>query len=467
MHSLNLFSRPTGGRTASLGNITALADNWSRSSRSVGGYWGGQFTILGAKLSRRQLIDFFLNNVGMIVKEQASGMPSWEGFIIEMRLILDGIEHMISIDPRWTHNKTKILYTFPDVVDSEQGNLVYDPDLPPDFSFQDDGQDFEEWETLAGDAVNRIVVTNSDGTENWGFLGASSNMGQNIVVHDEIDLSDDDWQGTERFDLSGQKTPISYVIEDIQRSGVVQDTGFLVNQQSVDEFGAIEHIETIGSESNSTALTLRSKIDREHSWPRPRAMGTVDFPLSKSEQLIVMVAGFWHSANWGHITTDYFAGGSGLIQTLVAQTELLQMGPFDYNGIAVRLEAAQSPKRIGEALGQVASIGDMEANLWHVGVYDDRKVEYVQGPTTVDYKIEQGVLVDRVGRPANGPQLRPGFLVRVGAAFIGWAPPVTTVWNDPEIAYVEEVIYVAPNTIKLRLLGMETSLITLRAQAQA
>ena len=469
MHSLNLFGRPTRGQPH-IENITRIAKKWTRSTRATGGYWAGQFAISGQDVGRNGLTDFFFKRIGSVIKETVGGMPSWEGYIAEMRLISDGIEYMITLDPQFCHNRVRVLYTFPNSVDSNQGALTYDPNLPPDFSFQDVGQDFSEWQTLAGDAKYRIVVTNADGTKNWGFLAEAfqtTNPEDSIVVHDKLDLTDDDWEGPDRFDLAAQKTPVSYVIEDIERSGTRQDTGWSGNPDSSDEYGTIEYIETMGEIPTEVATVLQARHLTEYGFPRSKPVGSITPGQEGSEdQLIVMLNGFWHTANWVYTDSNTMDSCSDLMATLAGLTEFVVAGRIEYNGLAFKVEAARHPRLVGDIMANVISFGDADGGLWKGGVYDDKALEYEPSPTTVDYSIRNNQLVNRVGSPVLPPLLRPGFLVRVTDAFLGGVPISGSTGDDPQVAYVNEVTFTAPDILTLRLFGGAESILTLRAQAR-
>lgn len=56
--------------------------------------------------------------------------------------------------------------------DTNQGNLSYTTE-GADKTFADDAQDFAAWMEQGGSAAYLIIVTNSDGSESWGYLGAA------------------------------------------------------------------------------------------------------------------------------------------------------------------------------------------------------------------------------------------------------------------------------------------------------
>lgn len=90
--------------------------------------------------------------------------------------------------------------------DSEQGNLSYTTENSSK-TFTDDGQDFTDWDTPQGLANYMIMITNSDSSKTYGYLGATVSATE-IYVYQEQNKTTSGWNGT---DPDG-KTPSSYEI---------------------------------------------------------------------------------------------------------------------------------------------------------------------------------------------------------------------------------------------------------------
>lgn len=103
----------------------------------------------------------------------------------------------------------------PEVQDTSQGTLSYLGD-GGSAEFRDEGQDFSEWQTEEGDASYKIVVTNSDASECWGYLGTANNDNKDIDVYREKDLSTRGWLGDTTTPYADGKTPSTYEV----RTGV-------------------------------------------------------------------------------------------------------------------------------------------------------------------------------------------------------------------------------------------------------
>ncbi len=467
MYSLLLFERPTRSE-AFCSDLTRIARNWRRSTRALGGYWAGSFELSAEDMGRGGLTDFYERSLGNIVREYAAGgLLGWEGYILEMRLVLGGVEYFTTLLPDWWHNYVQVVYTHPDAEDSEQGNLAYD--VAPGDSFQDDAQDFSDWETLAGDGVYRIAVTNTDGSVGTAHLGAAfttDNADDSIACWEDLELTEDGWTGTHLT-----KTPTSYKVYNRLLAGRRTDTGWSENTDSSGEYGRMEYIATLGSATVHSATLLRNRHLTEFAWPRSRMVGGISVPgaqASAQDRLLVLVGGFWHTLNWRYRSTSRLGSCSSLITTLVGESEFVTAGRIETNALAVTVDCEPNPQRLGDLIESVINFGDEGDDVWQGGVYGGRELRYEEAPTTVKYYLQSGRLVDAGGVAVLPPLLEPGFLLRNSDAPMTWQPPGTSsVWDDPQVAYVDEVEFIAPDKLKLRLWGEEESIIVLQEQIKS
>lgn len=103
-----LFGRPAEGYPF-VDNITTKAANWERTVEAKGGYWDASFSL--GRSSRVEMIDFYNRCLGYVVQERDYGLVTWEGIITEMRLVLDDVEYIRTLDPEWFHNKVSVIYS--------------------------------------------------------------------------------------------------------------------------------------------------------------------------------------------------------------------------------------------------------------------------------------------------------------------------------------------------------------------
>ena len=98
-------------------------------------------------------------------------------------------------------SQSLILGYKPELHDTNQGALSYSTN-----DFVDAGQDFSDW--YGGNYVYKLVVTNSDGTISWGYIGGYDAVTKANIYSDR-DYDTAGWLGTSP---SG-KTPSSYEVQ--------------------------------------------------------------------------------------------------------------------------------------------------------------------------------------------------------------------------------------------------------------
>ena len=107
MHSLNLYGR-LAESDSYRGNLTRHAPDWQRSIRAIGGFWTGSFTITADTMGRAEMVNLYNTAIGQRVVESVSSLVTWEGEIVELRLTLDGLTYLRSLDVERWHNKVAV-----------------------------------------------------------------------------------------------------------------------------------------------------------------------------------------------------------------------------------------------------------------------------------------------------------------------------------------------------------------------
>ena len=95
--ALNLYDNVKRGDAliAALGDgLKGKLRNWRRSIHACGGYWMGTGNYMG---STSEMLEMFLEGMARRVVENVGGMVTWEGFIVEMDLTLDGVTYQRSL----------------------------------------------------------------------------------------------------------------------------------------------------------------------------------------------------------------------------------------------------------------------------------------------------------------------------------------------------------------------------------
>lgn len=297
--------------------------------------------------------------------------------------------------------------------------------------FVDLGQDFTAWQTVAGDALYRLQVANSDNTTTWGYMGAIS--GATVIeCYTDAARTVRGWNG----DFPAGKTPVSYEVVEIAQYGVRMDTGWSDNEDSVNELGEMEYVITLPGSMATPATALRDRTLTENGWPRSRFIGTTDEP----DNLAVTLAGFWGTTFWRYWKHSLTAPATTLITSLVTDAEFVGAGRIGVNTLQLTADAFPIPQRIGDLLMRAQEMGDASGNIWNCGVYEDRDLVYEQAPTTAEYLWRNARLLDSCGNPTRPELVRPGFYLRAQNILGAGQPPGSgALWDDPNVAYIDEV----------------------------
>jgi hypothetical protein len=455
--ALGLYQRPAIGTARLPYDIDSLARGYKRATRAIGGYWTGSFDISGEDATPGQLREFFDSWLGCVVKEYTGGMPTWEGMVYSMNLVLDGAEYHISLEPEWFHNDTEVVYSSAAVVDINQGALSYTTEGGLD-TFTDASQDFTDWETAAGDAAYRIQVANSNGTVSWAYLGAAVGATE-IYIYTDSQMTTNGWNDQNPAGL----TPSSYQVIQVSLENSRATTGQLADDDGQAEFGQMEYIVSLAGASSTAAAALRARHNEEFSWPRARFINQG----RAQNSLSVTLAGFWYTLFWRYRRTSQTAAANVLISAIVAESEWVSAGRVDANTLEVTADAYPIPQRLGNLLERVAEHGDASGNAWRCGVYAGRKLHYEQSPATIEYYTRGGRLLDRAGQAVIPEFVTPGVLVQARSNS-RITPPGAPTWARSGATYVDQVEYDRDTgALRLSLADEPFSIITLTEQIQS
>jgi hypothetical protein len=230
----------------------------------------------------------------------------------------------------------------------------------------------------------------------------------------------------------------------------------------------MEYLVKLGGTTPDAATKIQDEHLSEFAWPRSRMSGSVTMGHGEDppkNRMVIHCTGFFETMNWRYRSTSWIATASEIISDLTGRSEFVSVGRVDDNDLATKIDCDPIPQRLGDLLQTVTEQGDMDGNLWQCGVYADRELVYEEAPNTVEYRLRDGRLYDKGNTLVIPSLLEPGFLLRNSNAPSGIQPPGTSnVWDDPQVAYVDEVVFEAPDRLKLKLFGEEESVLTLTEQ---
>ena len=255
------------------------------------------------------------------------------------------------------------------------------------------------------------------------------------------------------------RVKVKYTDENGSPSGIAWSE----NTSSSEIYGVMEYFISIGPTVSSAATALRDSELTAYAWPISRTIGSVDVsqikPSSSNDGLYITTAGFMATANWKlSEVKSTTAPASTILSGLVGLTEFISSGRIETNSMLTRYEGNIIPQRVGDLIKIVIKQGDSSGNIWRGGVYADQKFIYEPVPTTIDYILQNGMLVDAAGTQVNPALLNPGFYVRDSNAPKGGQPPGTSnIWDDPQVSYCDEVEYTWPDKLRLKFPGEKQS----------
>jgi len=422
---------------------------WSRTTRAMGGYWGGQAEISNATMSRLEMQRVYNGAIGKTIRECTYGIVTWEGEIVTAELELDGIMHRRTMDPEHFHNKVKVEYRHPVDEDSNQGVMAYNP---AGSSFQDTLQDFGDWETVAGTPVYLITVYNNDGSFCYGYCldaFATANPDDSINVATNLDR-DGGWNGD-----TGGKVPSSYVISNVEERGSSQETDWTADADaamSIDQYGYCEYIAVFGELTDESAEAMRDRRLERHKWPSSM---TVDGMSTGAQQrdtcsLRLICSGYTLSMNRRIYETDLWATNiSDQITTLVGTSDWVSAGKIDTNTTLASVRGTEIPIRTWDAIEELIEQGDTSGNDWVGGVYAGRTFDYHQAATTVSYTWHGGKATNLHGVPMVPTLILPDRIIHVADVPLGVVPPGGGQWHNPHNEYISMVEFVSPREYRI------------------
>jgi hypothetical protein len=227
----------------------------------------------------------------------------------------------------------------------------------------------------------------------------------------------------------------------------------------------MEMIYTLGASGAAGAEQLAVRALNAYGWPDSNMVGGLTVSKGGSSNagdgLYVTVLGFWTTLNWQLRILTETDDAATLLATLVGETEFVTAGRLETNALEVTVDCGIA-QRIGDLVKNIIGQGDLSGNIWKGGVYADRKLVYEPTPTTVDYRLINGILYHNAGIDVIPSLIDPGFYVRDSNApslirSQSWLAGSYNIWNEPGVSYCDEVEYIWPDELRLRFPGESVS----------
>ena len=238
---------------------------------------------------------------------------------------------------------------------------------------------------------------------------------------------------------------------------------------SIARYGTHSEIVNAGQVPATLATQIRDQQLQRLAWPQPD--DTADSE-QKDLRLDFQCRGWGYSLAWRiyNQTTNSGAQNANVevsdILTLVGQ--FIATSVFATNATQIP-KYHQDSQRALDLILAILAVGDSSNNRWIAPVLEARTLYYRQARTSVDYyrRIADNSLAvyEKSGRKLPPWEVRPDHWLRLTDLYPFKANDPVLLQSDPQVKYVEEVIYSEP--YGLQLLGAQRNRLAALQAAQS
>lgn len=480
-YALSLYNSVKRG-SSRITEFTSRAANWKRSIRRIGGYWMGSFEYRG---SRDEKDDLFIDGLMREIRETSGGITNWAGFIGDMEYTRDGIAWRKSVmDVR---NSVKILFTrlFDNILtngSAESGAwTVFNPSgshvlVTQDTAWVTDGvysckivvddtairgATIQTGIALAADTAYsfqmQLYVPSAPGS--WRIqinkvsddnaVAATSTRGAVGVQQINLSIPPNTYVGNVYVRITSEASAGTIYGDAavLQIAAQPADTGWQRDSASISEYGRIDDILLEGGLSAAAATAKAITHLSRYAWPRLLPPDSFTEEARSEDRLLVTCYGYIFTLNWRMNEVYGTYAMSTVVNNLLSGMDYVSAGIIDTNSVSYTIEnRVQIP--VWQILKTVATAGDASGNLWQMGVYADRKLNYIQFPSAISYRFRHGDLYNVAGGLYEPWLAQPGWMTLDDAPIVPGSISANAN-DDPRRALIEEVEYSAPNGLRL------------------
>jgi hypothetical protein len=465
--SLQLYDTPWSGN-APLGDVKArLGKTWRRSIRSVGGFWIGTADYDGPLFEMR---DMFLYGLGREIRETLGGLITWQGFITQLDLTLNGLTY--SRNYLTLANRVQAIY-------SRMGdNLLTNGSAESGI-----------WAAVGAPAtLLQSTAWVSDGVYSAHIVananeGALIQTGIAIVAAQgyDVQLSAKLISGTWKLDIyrtdtnavlgstttntAGQQVlrcsisstntyagnigvhlvSLSAAAEiyadgaSLRTSPIQARTAWLANTSPQGQYGWIENALLLAGMSDDAANAHAQSYLSANAWPRtvpPDVFGGK--ALGQTDGLVITFGGYaFEMRNKYTLYGGQTQNASVHVANLVGADALVTAGAIAANTMQYQIDD-RAPLKNWDVIKAIILAGDTAGNRWNGGVYGGRLFNYGPASTTVDYHFRGGQLLDVSSGVVEPWNARPG-MVYMDDMPAGPGGLSGFAGDDPRVFYIEEI----------------------------
>jgi hypothetical protein len=460
-----------------------IRKTWRRSSRAIGGYWIGTCDYTG---TRDDMLEMFLEGMAREVTESTGGMVTWQGYIAEMELTLDGIRYIRSMVN--LANAVKCIYTrIGDTLlnngGAEAGAWVAGIGGPASWTGTAIVTQSTEWVNIgtysckivspggvqgawvqgsgyvipivAGTAYSITGIVNAI-SGSWRIscnradtdapLAVDSTRGQ--VGEKKISITiptTNTYTGMVDLRITSEGSSGTIYADSFYMgtAAVPAQTGWKIDTDSMAEYGRCELALLEAAMTSNAANAKVATTLKKQAWPKtlPPSEFTLvgaDMLGESKDKLTLTVHGYCYTLANKYSLTVGTAAASNHVKALINEAEFVTQGGITSNALDYQIDS-RAPIKHWQILMDILKAGNAEGNRWVGGVAAGRYFDYGLADNQIAYHYRGGRFYHPAGGELEPWFAEPGHLLYLDDAPIGPGQISGNLEDDPHIVFVSEV----------------------------
>lgn len=471
-----------GGRRR---NITdRIVRTWRRSTRAIGGYWIGTCEFEG---SRDDMLEMFLEGMACEMREDSGGLITWQGYIAEMQLTLDGVQYIRSMVN--LANAVKCIYTrIGDTLLTNGGAessawIVGNGGIGAGWTGRAIVTQSTEWVNIGTYSCKIESPGNIEGA--WvqgngyvipitagvaysitGIVNAVSGSWRISCNRADTDasLAFDSTRGAlgeKKISITIPATNTYAGMVDLRitsegRPGIVyadsfymgtaaipSQTGWQIDQESINEYGRCELALLEAAMTSAAANAKVATTLRKQAWPKtlPPSEFTLvgaDMLGETKDKLTITAHGYCYTLANKYSLTVGTAAASNHVKAIINEAEFLTPASITPNALDYQIDS-RAPIKHFQIIQDILKAGDTVGNRWVGGVYAGRLFDYGLADNKIAYRYRGGKFYHPSGGELEPWFAEPGHLLYLDDAPVGPGIVSTNLENDPHVVFVSEI----------------------------
>lgn len=443
--NFRLYSSVTHGSNF-ISDISHRITHWHHTTRDVGGYWSATCEY---QATRGEMDDLFYRGLLREIRASRAGFSIWDGFLGAMQYTRDGVTWTQSIDG--LANAVRALYTrigenlcTNGSAESGPWTVVNGATVEQSTAWVTQGNysclitvndttvrgaDVEPSVMLYAETAYNISIDVHVTGGSWRIavnktgddakIAAKSTKGKQGDIKIQFSIpATNAYQGTVRFRITSEASAGSIYCDNamFQEAPFAATTNWKEDAASLNEFGRIENVLYLNTLTEAAANARAQTVLYESSWPISEPPSDdLSGSANRKDKLQLTFFGYIFTARWRYgsyaavdTMTNY------VLSALALQSQYLQRGLVKSNATEFQADT-NDPISLWKMLSEIAAAGDESGNPWTLGVYADRKLNYLPRDPATLYTFRGGIAYDKSGHRATGYLARPGWAEFVDA----------------------------------------------------